>query len=158
MDDTERYLDEAITLARANMEQGGRPFGAVIVKDGAVIATGVNEMLATNDPTAHAELTALRVASQVLASPNLAGCTVYASGHPCPMCLAAMRLAGVSRVFYAHSNEEAAPFGLSTAALYADLAKPLSEQAMPVRHVSVPASTGADLYADWKSRQKLPQD
>jgi guanine deaminase len=154
MDDTERYLDEAISLASANMDQGGRPFGAVVVKDGAVIATGVNEILASNDPTAHAELTALRAASQALASPNLAGCTVYASGHPCPMCLAAMRLAGVSRVFYAHSNEEAAPYGLSTAALYAELAKPLSEQSMPVHHVPVPAAAGARLYADWKSRQE----
>jgi tRNA(Arg) A34 adenosine deaminase TadA len=153
MDDTERYLDQAIALARANMEQGGRPFGAVIARNGAVLATGVNEILASNDPTAHAEMTALRRASQVLASPDLQDCTVYASGHPCPMCLAAMRLAGVGRVFYAHSNDEAAPYGLSTAALYAELARPLAEQSMPVRHVPVAASAGARLYADWKARQ-----
>lgn len=152
MDDTERYLGEAVALARANMEQGGRPFGAVVVKDGTVIATGVNEILASNDPTAHAELTALRVASQKLASPNLAGCVVYASGHPCPMCLAAMRLAGVSQVFYAQSNEDGEPYGLSTAALYAELAKPLAEQSMPIRHVPL-AKTGPGLYSEWKQRQ-----
>ncbi|WP_029074107.1 nucleoside deaminase [Kaistia adipata] len=152
MDDTERYLGEAVALARANMEQGGRPFGAVVVKDGTVIATGVNEILASNDPTAHAELTALRVASQKLASPNLAGCVVYASGHPCPMCLAAMRLAGVSQVFYAQSNEDGEPYGLSTAALYAELAKPLAEQSMPIRHVRL-ATTGPGLYSEWKQRQ-----
>lgn len=152
MDDTERYLGEAVALARANMEQGGRPFGAVVVKDGTVIATGVNEILASNDPTAHAELTALRVASQRLASPDLAGCVVYASGHPCPMCLAAMRLAGVSQVFYAQSNEDGEPYGLSTAALYAELAKPLAEQSMPIRHVPL-VTTGAGLYSEWKQRQ-----
>ncbi len=152
MDDTERHLGEAVALARANMEQGGRPFGAVIVKDGTVIATGVNEILASNDPTAHAELTALRVASQKLASPNLAGCVVYASGHPCPMCLAAMRLAGVSQVFYAQSNEDGEPYGLSTAALYAELAKPLVEQSMPIRHVPL-TTTGPGLYSEWKQRQ-----
>ncbi|ODT14717.1 MAG: tRNA-specific adenosine deaminase [Kaistia sp. SCN 65-12] len=152
MDDTERYLREAVALARANMERGGRPFGAVVVKDGAVIASGVNEILASNDPTAHAELTAIRAASQKLASPVLGGCAVYASGHPCPMCLAAMRLAGVSRVFYAHSNEEAAPYGLSTAALYAELARPLADQSMPIRHVPIPAPEPG-LYSEWKQRQ-----
>ena len=99
MSEAQRFLCEAIALAEANMETGGRPFGAVIVKDGAVLATGVNEILSTNDPTAHAELMALRAASQALGSPNLAGCAVYASGHPCPMCMAAMRLAGVGEFY-----------------------------------------------------------
>ena len=82
VDVTERFLAEAIALARANAERGGRPFGAVVVKDGAVIATGVNEILETGDPTAHAELGALRAASRKLGSPDLSGCAVFASGHP----------------------------------------------------------------------------
>ena len=156
MSQTQRFLCEAIELARANMEQGGRPFGAVIVRDGEVVATGVNEIIATNDPTAHAEMTALRAASGKLGSPNLAGGAVYASGHPCPMCMAAMRLSGVSEVYYAYSNDDGAPFGLSTAAIYADLAKPFAEQSMKIAYRPVRLETGPDLYAEWKRRQTGP--
>ena len=79
-------------------------------------------------------------------SPDLGGCTVYASGHPCPMCMAAMRLAGVREVVFAYSNDDGAPFGLSTAAIYEDLAKPFAEQSMNIRHVPQARS---DLYAEW---------
>lgn len=153
MSQTQRFLCEAIELAQANMEEGGRPFGAVVVRDGAVVATGVNEIIATKDPTAHAELVALRAASRALGSPNLAGCAVYASGHPCPMCMAAMRLSGVSEVYYAYSNDDGAPYGLSTAAIYADLAKPFAEQSMKISYVPVRKDGEADLYAEWKRRQ-----
>jgi len=153
MSDTERYLRQAIALAQANLQTGGRPFGAVIVRDGAVVATGVNEILSTNDPTAHAELTALRAASRALCSSNLGGCAVYASGHPCPMCMAAMRLAGVSEVYYAYSNDDGAPYGLSTASIYAELAKPFSEQSMKISYVPVRPESEPDLYAEWKRRQ-----
>lgn len=149
-DSTERFLGEAISLARANAKHGGRPFGALVVKDGAVIARGVNEILATGDPTAHAELNAIRAASQALGSPDLGGCAVYASGHPCPMCMAAMRLAGIAEVDYAFSNEDGEPYGLSTAPIYADLAKPFAEQAMVIRHVPEAAEADPDLYAYWQ--------
>jgi guanine deaminase len=149
----QRFLSEAIELAHANVEQGGRPFGAVVVKDGLAIATGVNEILRTNDPTSHAELNAIRAASQKLGSPNLAGCTVYASGHPCPMCIAAMRMAGVGEVVYAYSNDDATPYGLSTAAIYTELAKPFAEQSMKIRYEPVRLASRADLYAAWKARQ-----
>lgn len=153
-DATEGFLREAIRLARANSAHGGRPFGAVVVKDGAIIATGVNEILATGDPTAHAELSALRATAQALGSPDLRGCVVFASGHPCPMCLAAMRLAGITEVAYAYSNQDGEPYGLSTAALYADLAKPFAEQAMTIRHVATAAEAEPGLYADWQRRQQ----
>lgn len=156
MSQAQRFLCEAIELAHANMEKGGRPFGAVVVRDGEVVATGVNEIGSTNDPTAHAEMTALRAASRKLGSPSLAGCAVYASGHPCPMCMAAMRLSGVSEVYYAYSNDDGAPFGLSTAAIYADLAKPFAEQSMKIAYVPVRLETGSDLYAEWKRRQSKP--
>lgn len=154
MDDNHRFLCEAIELAHENLKSGGRPFGAVIAKDGAVVATGVNEILKTNDPTAHAELTAIRAASAKLGSPSLAGCAVYASGHPCPMCMAAMRLAGVKEVYYAYSNDDGAPYGLSTAAIYADLAKPFAEQSMKIRYLPVRPDSGPDLYAEWAERQE----
>lgn len=148
-----RFLTKAIELAHANVEKGGRPFGAVVVRNGEAIATGVNEILSTNDPTAHAELLAIRAASRKLGSPNLAGCIVYASSHPCPMCMAAMRLAGVNEVAYAYSNDDGAPFGLSTAAIYAELSRPFSEQSMNIRHVPIRLESCPDLYADWKRRQ-----
>ena len=149
MSDEQTYLGEAIALARANVGRGGRPFGALVVRHGAVIATGVNEIHATNDPTAHAEMSAIRAASRVLGSPDLGGCVVYASGHPCPMCMAAMRLAGVTGVAYAYSNEDGAPFGLSTAALYEELARPFAEQSMDIRYLPVRLEDQPDLYAEW---------
>jgi guanine deaminase len=150
MDRTEHFLREAIELARANIGKAGRPFGAVVVKDGRVVATGVNEVHSTNDPTAHAELMAIRAASRALGSPRLDGCAVYASGHPCPMCKAAMRLAGVKEVAYAYSNDDGEPYGLSSAAAYADLAKPVAEQSMRITHVPVRPDGRAHLYAEWQ--------
>lgn len=153
MSEEENFLRRAIELAHENSANGGRPFGAVVVKDGKVVATGVNEILSTNDPTSHAELNAIRSASRKLGSPNLAGCVVYASGHPCPMCMAAMRMAGIGAVAYAYSNEDGAPHGLSTAAIYAEMAKPFSEQSMKISHIPVRVDSCPDLYGDWKRRQ-----
>lgn len=148
------FLCEAIELARANVVHGGRPFGALIVRDGAVIASGVNEIIQSHDPTAHAELLAVRAASQKLGSPDLSGCVVYASGQPCPMCMAAMRLANVSQVIYAFSNDDGAPFGLSTAALQAELSLPHAEQSMTIRHQPMLApGAEPEPYATWKKRQ-----
>ena len=143
------YLLRAIDLAMYNVRAGGRPFGAVVVKEGEVIATGVNAILATNDPTAHAELQAIRAASAVLKTPRLDGCVVYASGHPCPMCLGAIYLTGISAVHYAYSNDEAEGYGLSTARLYAELGKPFSEQSLQIVHHRV-RPEGEDLYAAWR--------
>ncbi|WP_116809402.1 nucleoside deaminase [Steroidobacter cummioxidans] len=152
MSTPDTFLRTAIELAYANVERGARPFGAVVVKNGEVLATGVNEVIRTNDPTAHAELMAIRAASQKLGSPNLAGCAVFASGHPCPMCMAAMRLAGVTEITYAYSNDDGAPYGLSTAAIYADLAKPFSEQAMKIAYLPVRLQSRVDLYEAWQGR------
>lgn len=151
--DERAFLAAAIDLARENIAHGGRPFGAVVVKDGMIVATGVNEIVATHDPTAHAEMAAIRAVSRKLGSADLSGCRVYASGHPCPMCLAAMRLAGVSAVTFAYSNQDGEPFGLSTAAVYAELARPLAEQSMEIRHVPVEDATLRALYAEWQRAQ-----
>ena len=153
MDIQRRFLREAIGLAYSNVAKGGRPFGAVIARQGEVIAIGVNTITATLDPTAHAEMNALREASRVLQTPDLTGCEVYASGQPCPMCMAAMRMAGITSVTYAYSNEDAAPFGLSTNALYAELAKPFVDQSMAINHVPERFDTHPDLYAEWIRRE-----
>ncbi|HEV7305412.1 nucleoside deaminase [Ensifer sp.] len=154
MDPEKTYLAEAITLARNNIAKGGRPFGAVVVKDGEIVGRGVNEMLSTGDPTSHAELNAVRAAARTLASPRLEGAAVYASGQPCPMCLAAMRMVGITDIAYAHSNADAEPFGLSTAAIYAELARPIAEQAMRFRHVPVEEDGVTPLYTEWQQRAK----
>jgi tRNA(Arg) A34 adenosine deaminase TadA len=157
MSTAERFLCEAIDLARENVRNGGRPFGAVLVKDGAVIASGVNEIHMTHDPTTHAELQAIRAASRALGSPRLDGCVVYASGHPCPMCLSAMYLTGICEVTYAYSNEEGEPYGLSTATIYAELSKPLDRQSLRIDHVPVRPEEG-DLYEMWRDTAQAKHD
>ncbi|MFU0507236.1 nucleoside deaminase [Pseudaminobacter sp. NGMCC 1.201702] len=153
MTDINKFLDEAVALALDNVERGGRPFGAVVVKDGEVIARAVNRMQADSDPTAHAELLALRAAGKALQSPRLDGCAVYASGQPCPMCLAAMRMSGIDDVTFAYSNDEAEPFGLSTAAIAAELAKPFDQQAgLSIRHCPHAASEANHLYRVWQAK------
>src|SRR5262245_3763833 len=122
----EDYLALAIDLARRNvLERRGRPFGAVLAQDGEIVATGVNEILATNDASTHAEMEAIRAATTARRSPRLDGCVMYASGNPCPMCLALMHMIGIGEVYYAYSNEEGEPFDLSTAKIYGEMAKPL---------------------------------
>lgn len=102
------------------------------------------------DPTAHAETVALRRACVTLDTLSLSGCTIYASGHPCPMCMAAMRMAGVARVVYAYSNTDAAPFGLSTAHVATDLCKPESQQKMQIEHIPWRRADKPHLYELWQ--------
>jgi guanine deaminase len=152
MSDPQRYLHMAVALARENADRGERPFGSVIVKDGEVIATGVNSVAATNDPTSHAEIEAIRAACRTLRTERLDGCVVYASGHPCPMCLSAMYLAGIDEGFYAHSIEDGAPYGLGASGkIYDELRKPISAQTVRLQHVPV-ADDGEPLYAYWQRR------
>jgi guanine deaminase len=150
--DIDRYLRMAVALARENVERGERPFASVIVKDDDVIATGVNSVAATNDPTTHAEIEAIRAACRTLRSERLDGCVVYASGHPCPMCLSAMYLAGIGEGFYALSIEEGAPYGLAASGrIYDELRKPIGAQSVRLKHVPV-AADGEPLYAYWQRR------
>jgi tRNA(Arg) A34 adenosine deaminase TadA len=147
----EGFMRQALELALENVKlRRGRPFGAVLVRDSAVLATGVNETILSGDPTAHAELQAIREASRKQGLLRFEGCTMYASGHPCPMCLGAMYMTGVSRVFYAYSNEVAESYGLSTAKIYAELKKPIEAQSLPIRCLAL-RLPGEDLYEAWRS-------
>ena len=148
MHSDEFYLQRAVALAASNVASGGRPFAALLVKNGEVIVEAVNTIHISQDPTAHAELLAIRAASQQL-GPRLEGCVIYASGQPCPMCLSAMHLCGVTRVVYAASNQQGEPFGLSTAAIYQQLALPLSDQELAIQHLPQPAMV--EIYRDWKA-------
>ncbi|MDX1301432.1 nucleoside deaminase [Photobacterium sp.] len=151
------FLEEALILARNNVAQGGRPFGAVVVRDGKVVSRGVNRMLENNDPTAHAELLALREAGQVLNSTRLDGCSVYASGQPCPMCLAAIRMSGITEVVYAYSNDQAEPYNLSTANIAKQLSLPLDQQSWAsIKHIPQREYDKEDLYELWASHSSDP--
>jgi guanine deaminase len=104
------HLAEAIELAVKNVKEGGRPFASVIVRDGRILATGVNLSAQTKDPTAHAEILAIRAASQILQSESLHGCELYTTCEPCPMCLGALYWAELDRVVFAVSGEQAIRF------------------------------------------------
>lgn len=136
-------LREAVRLAQDNRARGGRPFGAVLARHGEIVATGVNGIVHSHDPTTHAEMEALRAASRRLATPDLSGSVVYASGHPCPMCLAALVMAGVEAVYYAFDNLDAAPFGLSSEAAYRKLRLPLEPPPLPLTKLDVGVSAMA---------------
>ncbi|WP_342151366.1 nucleoside deaminase [Methylorubrum sp. SB2] len=152
MSEHEGYLREAVEIARANVAEGGRPYGAVIVRGGEVVARAANGIHVSHDPSDHAEMAALRAASRKLGTPKLDGCIVYASGQPCPMCHAAMRLAGVERGYYAFTAVEAEAEGLLSAGIYAELCRPAEEQPMRVSHLPLP-NEASPLRA-WGERQR----
>jgi tRNA(Arg) A34 adenosine deaminase TadA len=152
--DAEKYLLESIRLAMQNVrERRTWPFGAVLVRNGQVLARAVNEVEALCDPSAHAEMQAVRAASRAQNSTDLSGSTVYASGYPCPMCLTAMYLAGVESVYYAHSNEDGAPYDLSAERGYAEIARPLEQREMKLAGLRV-RPEGQDLYEAWREAQR----
>ena len=127
------FMQEAIALATENVATGrGGPFGAVVVRDGEVIATGVNLVTASNDPTAHAEVTAIRNACKSLATFQLDGCDVYTSCEPCPMCLAAIYWARCRMIYYGNTATDAASVGFDDSVLYGEMKKPLSERSIPI--------------------------
>ena len=123
-------MREAIRLASANVENGGGPFGAVIARGGEIIATGVNRVTANCDPTAHAEVSAIRAAAQKLGTFNLSGCEIYSSCEPCPMCLGAIYWARLDRLFYGNTKADAARIGFDDAFIYKELALPLSARTL----------------------------
>ncbi len=125
------FLRQAIALATRNVTSGnGGPFAALIVHDGQVIAEGVNMVTATNDPTAHGEVTAIRNACRALNTFSLAGCELYTSCEPCPMCLAASHWARLDAVFYGASAEDAAKAGFDDACLYAEFRKDRADRSL----------------------------
>lgn len=118
-DATRRFLDQACALAAEAAGTNGGPFGAVVVKDGRLVATGTNRVTADHDPTAHAEVTVLRAAGRALGTNDLSGCTLYASCQPCPMCQTAAWWARVDRVVYAATAADAASAGFDDAVFWA---------------------------------------
>ncbi|HDZ8896878.1 nucleoside deaminase [Aeromonas dhakensis] len=138
----QEWLEQALQLALFNRQQGGRPFAALLVQGNQLVTSAVNAMHQDGDPTRHAELEALRQASQV---GPLAGAIVYASGHPCPMCLSALVMNGIAAVYYAFDNEDAAPFGFDSTAAYHKLGLPLAPAPLPLIKLPSPLAA-AELY------------
>jgi guanine deaminase len=127
------FMQMAIDLAIANVSKGGGPFGAVIVKDGEIIAQGVNQVTGNNDPTAHAEIMAIRYACQRLNNFRLDGCEIYSSCEPCPMCLGAIYWARCDRLFFASSREDAAAANFDDSFIYEQLERPLEKRSIPTQ-------------------------
>ena len=126
-----RYIRMACDLASDSIEHGGGPFGAVIVKDGEVISTGNNTVTLDNDPTAHAEMNAIRCACKRLQNFKLDGCVVYSSCEPCPMCLSALYWAGVKRIYYANTKVDAQEIGFDDNFIYKEIDKPSLMRSIP---------------------------
>ncbi|HLQ85293.1 MAG TPA: nucleoside deaminase [Salinisphaeraceae bacterium] len=148
--DDKDYLLQAIRIAGANVARGGQPFGAILVRHGEILAEGVNETYLEHDPTAHAEIQALRNASRLQQSSNHPGTTMYASGIPCAMCMAAMIAAGVDRVVYCADDAEGGPYGWATAHLYERMQRPFGEQGIAVQHLPLPEKRA--VFEAWQSR------
>lgn len=124
-----QFMQAAIDLSLQSLRLGkGGPYGAVVVKNGEIIGRGMNQVTSSHDPTAHAEMSAIREACQTLESCHLSGCELYTSCEPCPMCLAAIYWARLDRVYYANTKEAAAQFGFNSLSIYQQLALPLEDR------------------------------
>lgn len=129
-----RFMEMAIRLSEENVDTGGGPFGAVIVKDGEVIATGTNRVVPNSDPTAHAEVTAIRNACRKLGKFKLDGCTIYSSCEPCPMCLSALYWAGVERICYGNTKDDAKAIDFDDSFIYDQLELAYEDRSIKCEH------------------------
>jgi guanine deaminase len=145
------FMQEAIQRAVDNVRSGqGGPFGAIVVKDGRVIATGTNLVTAANDPTAHAEVTAIREACRALGTFQLTGCEIYTSCEPCPMCLGAIYWARPDRVYFAATASDAAEAGFDDSFIYEELKRPRRERGIPFEPVMREA--GLEPFREWMQK------
>ncbi len=131
----ERFMQMAIDLSVENVANGGGPFGAVVVRNGEVLATGANRVTANNDPTAHAEVSAIREACAKVGNFKLDGCTIYTSCEPCPMCLSAIYWAGISRIFYGNTKSDAKAINFDDSFIYDEIALPHSMRSIPCNNI-----------------------
>ena len=129
------FMRKAIELSIENVENQGGPFGAVIVKDGKIIAIGVNRVTSNNDPTAHAEVMAIRAAAQKLNDFNLSGCTIYTSCEPCPMCLSAIYWARINQIYYGNTKRDAKDIGFDDSFIYDEIDKPVNERTIKAHQI-----------------------
>jgi len=156
MQTTEQLMRRAIALSAEKMRAGlGGPFGAIIGRDGKIIAEGHNQVTSGNDPTAHAEVVAIRAACRQLGSFNLQGCEMYTSCEPCPMCLGAIYWARLDRVYYANTRVDAAAIGFDDDHIYRELDKPIDDRAVPFIHLE--SEEARQIFKEWLEKpDKIP--
>lgn len=148
----QQFMEEAIRLSLEGMLSGeGGPFGAVVVKDGKIIGRGNNKVILKNDPTAHAEVTAIREACEYLGSFQLEGCDIYTSCEPCPMCLGAIYWARPDRVFYANTKKDAARIGFDDQFIYEELDLDLDARSIPMIHMDLPQA--GEAFQAWEKKE-----
>ena len=126
------FMREAIRLANESVERGGGPFGAVIVKDGEIVAGSSNSVTIDNDPTAHAEVNTIREACRKLRTFDLSGCTIYTSCEPCPMCLGAIYWARIGKIFYGNTRKDARDIQFADDFIYEELDRPMDKRTVPI--------------------------
>lgn len=146
----EKYLERALELAVESIEEGGGPFGAVIVRDGAIIAEASNRVTPDHDPTAHAEIVAIRKASEKLENHDLSGCTIYASCEPCPMCLSAIYWARMDAVFFGLTRDDAADAGFDDRMIYEELGKETGARQLKMVRIELPGAEG--VFRKWTDK------
>ena len=152
------FITRTIDLARENVEKGGRPFACVIAKEGQVLAEAANQVVQTHDPTAHAEILAIRKEAQILQSEHFTGCEFYILAHPCPMCLGAMYYCSPDRIIFITTREDYAPFYVDDRKyftllnFYEEVGKPWQKRKMPMEHQFDPR--GVEVYQLWKKRNQ----
>lgn len=147
----ERWMQEAVSLGREGMEHnGGGPFGAVVVYRGEIVGRGHNQVTSKLDPTAHAEVVAIRAACQSLGRFDLRGCELYTSCEPCPMCLAAIYWARLDKIYYACTRHDAAEIGFDDAFIYEQLPLEIAARALPMEQVAREKSLA--LFRDWTAK------
>ena len=142
------FLERAVALSKVSVEKGNAgPFGCVIVKDGKIVGEGHNQVVSTNDPTAHGEVVAIRDACKNLGTFSLEGCDVYTSCEPCPMCFGAIGWSRAKRVFYANTKEDASNIGFSDLFLYEEIAKPIASRELEFHHIPLPSAL--EVFQKW---------
>ncbi len=150
--DNKIFMQKAIELSIDNVKSGnGGPFGAVVVKDGKIIAQGANSVTTNNDPTAHAEVMAIREACKVLGTFQLDGCDIYTSCEPCPMCLGAIYWARPNKVYYANTKKDAADIKFDDDFIYAEIAKPLNERSL--QFIQLSRTEALEAFKLWSEKQ-----
>ena len=149
--DHEYFMNKAVELSLENMRSGkGGPFGAIIVKDGKIIGTGANHVTSENDPTAHAEVVAIRDACKNLGNFQLDDCIIYTSCEPCPMCLGAIYRARPKAIYYANTRQDAAAIGFDDNFIYQELEKKLNERSLPIYELG--RKDAIKVFDEWKQK------
>jgi tRNA(Arg) A34 adenosine deaminase TadA len=151
-----KFLQRSVDIARIHMHGGnGGPFGAVVVENGKIIAEGFNQVTSCNDPTAHAEVVAIREACKAKGTFDLSGCEIYASCEPCPMCLAAIYWARLDRIYYANTRDDAARIDFDDSLIYDEVAKSPQDRNIPMTHI--PLDDALAVFDEWAQKEdKIP--